>query len=99
MYPGIFANRGIIPGAGFVINAVTLGHEAAMSIDRCLRGEPLEPPEEPLRPVERWSREDAEAKMRLGMVTPQPQIEPATLPVEKRRGNFKEIVLPYSTKP
>nr|NIO72427.1 hypothetical protein [Anaerolineae bacterium] len=29
MHPGIFAGRGIIPGAGFVINAVALGHEAA----------------------------------------------------------------------
>ncbi len=60
---------------------------------------PLELPEEPPRPVEKWPREDAEAKMRLGVVTPQPRIEPAALPVEEQRGNFKEIMLPYSTKP
>jgi heterodisulfide reductase subunit A len=96
MYPGIFANRGIIPGAGFVINAVALGHEAAASIDRYLRGESLEPPEEAPRAVEKWTREDAEAKLRLGVVTPQPRIEPATLPVEERRGNFREIALPLT---
>jgi heterodisulfide reductase subunit A len=95
MYPGIFANRGIIPGAGFVINAVALGHEAAASIDRYLRGEPLEAPEEVARPVEKWTREDAEARVRLGVVTPQPRIEPATLPLEERR-TFKEIVLPFT---
>jgi heterodisulfide reductase subunit A len=96
MYRGIFASRGIIPGAGFVINAVALGHEAAASIDHYLRGEPLEPPEEVARPVEKWTKEEAEARVRLGVITPQPRIEPATLPLEERRGNFKEIALPLT---
>jgi len=95
MYPGVFANRGVIIGSGFVINAVALGHEAAASIDRYLRGEPLEPPEEPTRPVERWTKEEAETKVRLGVVTLQPRVEPARLPLEQRR-TFQEVVLPFT---
>jgi len=95
-YPGLFAGRGIIPEAGFVINAVALGHEAAVSIDRYLRGEPLHQPAPNRRPVERWSREEAEAKIRLGAVTPEPRQEPTRLPLHERVRTFKEVVLPLT---
>jgi len=95
-YPGIFAGRGVIPGAGFVINAVALGHEAATSIDRYLRGEPLRQPPPPKRPVERWTKEEAETKVRLGVITPAPRQEPARLPPEERVRTFKEVVLPFT---
>jgi heterodisulfide reductase subunit A len=94
--PGLFAGRGVIPGAGFVINAVALGHEASRSIHRYLQGEPLRQPEPNKRPVERWTREEAETKVRLGAITPAPRLEPARLPLEERVRTFKETVLPLT---
>jgi heterodisulfide reductase subunit A len=94
--PGLFAGRGVIPGAGFVINAVALGHEASRSIHRYLQGEPLHQPEPAKRPVEKWTREEAETKVRLGVITPAPRLEPARLPLEERVRTFKEIVLPLT---
>jgi heterodisulfide reductase subunit A len=94
--PGIFAGRGVIPGAGFVINAVALGHEASESIHRYLDGEPLAQPRPAKRPVERWTREDAETKVRLGAVVPAERQEPARLPLEERVRTFKEVVLPLT---
>jgi heterodisulfide reductase subunit A2 len=93
--PGLFAGRGVIPGAGFVINAVALGHEASRSIQRYLQGEPLPPPANK-RPVERWSREEAQTKVRLGAITPAPRQEPARLPLPERVRTFKEITLPLT---
>ncbi len=93
---GIFAGRGIVPGAGFVINAVALGHEAAVSIDRYLQGEPLRQPEPNRRPVEKWSREEAEAKVRIGAIVPEPRQEPARLPLRERMRTFREVVLPFT---
>jgi heterodisulfide reductase subunit A len=94
--PGLFAGRGVIPGAGFVINAVALGHEASRSIHRYLQGEPLHQPEPNKRPVEKWTREEAETKVRLGVITPVPRLEPVRLPLEERVRTFKEIVLPLT---
>ncbi len=94
--PGLFAGRGVIPGAGFVINAVALGHEASQSIDRYLKGEPLQQPALPKRPVEKWQREEAQTKVRLGTIKPEPRRQPARLPLEERVRTFKEIVLPFS---
>jgi heterodisulfide reductase subunit A len=94
--PGLFAGRGVIPGAGFVINAVALGHEAAQSIHRYLQGEPLRQPESNKRPVEKWDREEAKAKVRLGAITPAPRQEPARLSLEERVRTFKEVVLPFT---
>jgi heterodisulfide reductase subunit A len=94
--PGLFAGRGVIPGAGFVINAVALGHEASQSIHRYLQGEPLRHPVPSKRPVEKWTREEARAKVRLGAITPAPREEPARLPLEERVRTFKEVVLPLT---
>ncbi len=95
-HPGLFAGRGVIPGAGFVINAVALGHEAAGSIDRYLNGEPLRQPAANSRPVEKWSREEAQTKVQLGAVTPASRVEPARLPLEERVRTFREVVLPLT---
>jgi heterodisulfide reductase subunit A len=94
--PGLFAGRGVIPGAGFVINAVALGHEASQSIHRYLQGEPMLQTEGNKRPVEKWTREEAEAKVRLGAVKRAPRQEPARLPLEERVRTFKEVVLPLT---
>jgi heterodisulfide reductase subunit A len=94
--PGLFAGRGVIPGAGFVINAVALGHEAAQLIHRYLQGEPLQQPEATRRPVEKWSKEEAQTKVRLGAVVPAERVEPARLPLEERVRSFKETILPFT---
>ncbi|HSJ55714.1 MAG TPA: FAD-dependent oxidoreductase, partial [Anaerolineae bacterium] len=93
---GLFAGRGVIPGAGFVINAVALGHEASGSIHRYLQGEPRTPPPPARRPVEKWTRQDAETKIRLGAVTQAERREPARLPLEERVRTFREVVLPLT---
>jgi heterodisulfide reductase subunit A len=95
-HAGLFAGRGVIPGAGFVINAVALGHEASQSIDRYLQGEPLHQPEPSKRPVEKWTREEAQTKVRLGAITPAPREEPARLQLEERVRTFREVVLPFT---
>ncbi len=94
--PGMFAGRGVIPGAGFVINAVALGHEASQSIQRYLQGEPLQRPTPNRRPVEKWTRDESRTKVRLGAITLAPREEPARLPLEERVRTFKEVVLPLT---
>jgi heterodisulfide reductase subunit A len=94
--PGLFAGRGVVAGAGFVINAVALGHEASRSIQRYLDGEPLLQPESNKRPVEKWSREEAQTKVRLGAITPAERVEALRLPLEERVRTFKEVVLPLT---
>ena len=48
------------------------------------------------RAVERWSRDEALAKVRLGAITKAPRQEPPRLPLEERVRTFKEIVLSFS---
>jgi heterodisulfide reductase subunit A2 len=93
---GLFAGRGAVAGAGFVINAVATGHEAARSIHRYLQGEPLKQAEPNKRPVEKWTREEAETKVRLGAIVPTPRQEPARLSLEERVETFREVVLPLT---
>jgi heterodisulfide reductase subunit A len=95
-HPGLFAGRGVIPGAGFVINAVALGHEAARSIDRHLKGESVFLPAPRKRPVEKWLREEAQTKVQMGVITPAPRVEPGRLPLAERVRTFKEVVLPLT---
>lgn len=94
--PGLFAGRGAIPGAGFVINAVALGHEASHFVHHYLQKEPLTPPAATKRPVEKWSREEAQAKVRLGAITLAPRQEPARLSLAERVRTFKEVELPFT---
>ncbi|MGD8792361.1 MAG: FAD-dependent oxidoreductase [Anaerolineae bacterium] len=94
--PGLFAGRGVVAGAGFVINAVALGHEASRSIHRYLQGEPLVQIQTDTRQVEKWSRDEAQSKVRLGAVTPAPRVDPARLSLEERVRTFKEVVLPMT---
>ena len=94
--PGLFAGRGVVAGAGFVINAVALGHEASQSIHRYLQGEPLQQPAPNKRPVEKWTREEARTKVRLGAIAPAPRQEPARLSLDERVRTFREVVLPLT---
>ncbi len=86
--PGLFAGGEVYTGPSIVVEAVATGHEAAISIDRFLRGEDLLE-DRPQRPKgEDWSPipEDAE---------PRDRAEMPTLPLEERAG-FAEVELGFT---
>jgi len=89
--PGIFAGPGVKPGAGFVVNAIARGHQAATSIHHYLRGEPLAQPERQVVPVAKWSKEEVRAKVAQGLIVPQPQQPRVMLPVSERAKQFIEV--------
>ncbi len=90
--PGIFAGGDVITGPATVIEAMSAGKIAAESIHRYLRGENLSREYHPTRPkleippVELSPEEASELK----------RPEMPVLPVEERRGNFKEVELGFS---
>jgi NADPH-dependent glutamate synthase beta subunit-like oxidoreductase len=48
--PGLFAGGDVITGTSFIVDAIAAGHKAARSIDRYLKGEPLQQEEHRLQP-------------------------------------------------
>jgi len=90
--PGLFVVGGRRGGATFIIEAVTLGHRVANSIDRYLRGEPLKQAA-PKPPVVKFTREELAQRVRAGEIKIQERAQPALLPLEERVLSFREIVL------
>jgi heterodisulfide reductase subunit A-like polyferredoxin len=90
--PGLFVVGGRKTGASYIIEAVALGHRVAGSIDRYLRGEPLEHTMvEP--PAVKLGRDELAARVEAGEIIPTPQTEPKLLPMEERTTSFREVVL------
>lgn len=86
---GVFSGGDAVIGAATVIEAVAAGKEAAISIDRYIKGEDLrEGRGEKVKPVE-VSIEGLEKKERINM---------PLLSLEERAGNFKEVELGYTKK-
>ena len=84
---GIFCGGDAVVGGGTVIEAVAAGKEAAISIDRYIRGEDLQIGRgEEEQPVE-LPLEGIEAKGRVPM---------RFLPIEERVNNFREVELGYT---
>ncbi len=84
---GVFAGGDAVTGPASVIEAIAVGRQAAISIDKYLGGsgvidEVLAPPEEAVGALE-----EAEEKRRPLM---------PTLPVEQRTGDFSQVELGYS---
>lgn len=84
---GIFAGGDAVSGPASIIEAIAVGRQAAISIDKYLGGsgeidEVLAPLEEAMAPLE-----ESEEKWRLEM---------PMLPVEKRLGNLSQVELGYS---
>ena len=85
---GVFAGGDVQSGPSVAIRAVAAGKEVAISIERYLNGEDLEAGREvekvdediEYRPIPEGEPKRARAKMR-------------ELPVEERKGNFKEVEL------
>jgi heterodisulfide reductase subunit A len=95
-HEGVFAHRGVIPGAGFVVNAIALGHEAAANIHRYLQGESLPAPPRATLPERQWTREEALAKVEALEILSRPKVPPNVLPVAERVGTFREVWQTYT---
>jgi heterodisulfide reductase subunit A-like polyferredoxin len=89
---GVFAGGDVQTGPWVAIGAIAAGKEAAESIIRYLDGRDLSEGREPINredPVYRPVPHDAPRQARAKM---------PELPVEQRRGNFKEVELGYDEK-
>jgi heterodisulfide reductase subunit A-like polyferredoxin len=91
--PGLFVVGGRKTGATYIIEAVALGHRVALSIDRHLRGVPLEGPRTASPPALKFSKDEVAGRLRRGEIRIMARVEPALLPLEERVSSFREVVL------
>ncbi len=82
---GIFAAGDAVEGPGLVIQAIAKGHEAAISIDRYLRGKDLK--------KGRVKKEPIVAPLPEREIEKQLRVKIPALPVVERIHNFKEVEL------
>ena len=82
---GVFAGGDVVTGAATVIQALAAGRKAAKSIDKFFKGEPIN--------AGREGEEIFESKLIVDTwdVAKAPRASVPTLPVEKRKANFKEV--------
>ncbi len=82
---GVFAGGDAVTGAATVVQAMAAGRKAAKSIDRYLKGEPMD--------VGREGEDVYETKLTVDTwgVPPQERVAMPSIPVAERRGNFKEV--------
>lgn len=86
---GVFAGGDVVTGTQFVVDAISAGHKAAISIDRYLKGEELRQPETDIYTVRLNASEIAEKMTSRTGRQPMP-----VLPQGERKG-FEEIELGY----
>ena len=91
--PGVFAGGDFVSGPGMVIEAIATGRRGAIAIDKYLRGDTSRVEMYDLKPSvieEEISGEEEESW--------EPQFRPETphLPLQERKGSFKEIELGFS---
>jgi heterodisulfide reductase subunit A len=91
--PGVFSAGDVHRGSTFyVVDAIGEGHRAARCIDRYLRGaDGL--PEPVLPPVAELNESEVRARIARGEASRSRRIGTRTLPLEERRGNFREVDL------
>jgi indolepyruvate ferredoxin oxidoreductase alpha subunit len=87
---GVFAGGDTVTGTATVIEALAAGRKAAISIDRYLKGEPLD--------TGREGEGTFESKLIVDTfgVSKEPRRNMPVLPVEQRRNNFREVELGLS---
>jgi heterodisulfide reductase subunit A-like polyferredoxin len=90
---GIFAGGDVVTGPAFVIDAIAAGKKAACSIDRYLKGEPLEVEEEKKEP-EKLSEEEIENRKKR--FPSQKRVKMREKRVGERINNFREVSLGYT---
>ena len=93
---GLFAGPGQVVGAGFIINAIAQGHQAATSIHRFLQGEPLLQPAAEKVPVATWSEAKAKARVSRGEIEPRPRQPRPLLPLQERVERFLEVDMGFT---
>jgi len=81
--PDVFAGGDVVSGGGSAIEAIASGQRAAVAIDRRLGGKGALPPE-----VNYSLRRPTEEELEKIA----PRVAEELLPLEERRGNFREIV-------
>jgi heterodisulfide reductase subunit A-like polyferredoxin len=93
--PGVFAGGDMVSGPASVIEAVAAGHEAAVSIDRYIRGADLA--EGRVKPEEKPATADESAAARSKILRRERAAEPQLWTEAKGdlRGNFAEVGLGY----
>jgi heterodisulfide reductase subunit A-like polyferredoxin len=91
---GIFAGGDAAAGPGALIEGIAAGRRGALSIDRFLRGAPLQTPRElmPLPKAELTEAEIAEMVAR-GQVDLTPRVDTPKAAVAERVGDFREVEL------
>ncbi|MFQ6618858.1 MAG: FAD-dependent oxidoreductase, partial [Fidelibacterota bacterium] len=87
--PGIFAGGDVVGGSELAIDAIVHGHEAAISIDRYLRGMDLKEGRGPKPEVKL-------AELPERKIEPEPRVNPPLLPVKDRIKGFDEVEIGYS---
>ncbi|MFQ6014553.1 MAG: FAD-dependent oxidoreductase [Anaerolineae bacterium] len=93
-WPGVFAGSDAVSGVTrFAVDAIADGHRAARSIDRYLRGLPLDVPPTPLLPAAELKAEEVEARIAEGVAARRPRVEMPALPATDRSTNFLEVDL------
>jgi heterodisulfide reductase subunit A-like polyferredoxin len=91
--PGLFVVSGRKTGASYIIEAVSLGHKVAHSIDRHLSGANASHDEPARPPVVKFDRLEMRARISSGEITLHKRVDPALLPMEERMTGFREVVL------
>lgn len=88
--PGVFAGGDAVTGPNTVIDAIAAGHLAAQSIDRYLKGEPLQQALTPERPVE------TEIKADLKRQKKKKRAEMPMIARRRRIAGFDEVELGFN---
>jgi len=92
---GIFAGGDVVTGPAFVIDAIAAGRKAARSIDRYLKGEPLEVEEEEKEPEKLSEEEVADRKKRFPS---KKRLKMREKSVAERIKDFREVALGYTSE-
>jgi heterodisulfide reductase subunit A len=80
--PGVFAGGDVVKGPSTIIEAIAQGREAAISIDRYLKGEDL---------IKDRVKKEEIAPTPERRVEEQPRIRIPRIPIEERTHSFKEV--------
>ena len=91
--PGLFVVGGRKTGASYIIEAVSLGHKVAGSIDRYLSGSQMKGFERARPPVVKFDRQEILDRISSGELTLRERVEPGLLSMEERVTSFREVVL------
>ncbi|MCK4403182.1 MAG: FAD-dependent oxidoreductase [Dehalococcoidia bacterium] len=92
---GVFAGGDVVTGPAFVIDAIAAGKRAARSIDRHLKGEPIEVKEEEKEP-EKLSEEEVEDRKKR--FPSQKRVKLRDEPIGERIKDFREVSLGYTVE-